>query len=85
MQLHQSIMYHCIKNLHQQLWFPNETVDGEFEVIHMDDNPMRPMKIKVNLSAEVKKGMSECLNANIYLFVVSLREMSDTDPNVACH
>ncbi|KAI5425266.1 hypothetical protein KIW84_031170 [Lathyrus oleraceus] len=60
-------------------------LDGEFEVVRLDDNPTRSVKIGVDLPAEVKEGLVKCLRANTYLFSISSKEMPNIDLSVSCH
>lgn len=60
-------------------------LDSEFEVIHLDDNPTWPVKIGLGLPFEAKSTLIECLTKNADLFSISLHEMPDNDPMVACH
>lgn len=39
-------------------------LDGDFDVVHLDDYPMCLVRVGVNLLVIVKKGLIECLKAN---------------------
>lgn len=60
-------------------------LDENFEVIQLDENPMRLVCIRDDLPFVVKKWLVECLKAKSDLFTDSPGEMPDIDFSVAYH
>lgn len=61
------------------------TFNGKFESVQLEDNITWSVKIRFELSLEVRSMLIECLQVNIDLFVISLHEMPHIDPKVASH
>lgn len=59
--------------------------NDKFEVIQLGDNLTWSVRIRYDLPIRVKKGLVECLRANVDFFDVSLHEMLGIDPSVSCH
>jgi hypothetical protein len=65
--------------------YSRPTPDGDFDVVQLDDNPERKVKIGHNLPVKVREDLVTCLKENADLFACSPSEMSGIDPKVACH
>lgn len=57
---------------------------GDFETIHLDNNPLRYVRIGVGLPTTVKKRLVHYLKVNVDLFASSPREILGIDPSVTC-
>lgn len=57
----------------------------EFEVVQLEDNLARSVKIGYELSFEVKSPLIECLQGNTNIFSISPYERPNIDPAVVCH
>lgn len=57
----------------------------EFEVVQLDNNLMRSIKIGVYLHTEVNKELIECIKAKDDLFTICSHEMADIDSSLVCH
>lgn len=53
--------------------------------MHLGENLAMSVRIGSKLPISVMRGLIEYLRANTDLFVISLDEIPDIDPNVACH
>lgn len=60
-------------------------LEGNFEIVQLDDNLARSVRIGDELPFVVNKGLIVCLKAKVGLFIVSPNEMFGIDPNVTCH
>lgn len=57
--------------------------DEDFEVIQLDDNHSRPLRIRVRLLSMVKNTLIKCLRTNITLFAISPHEIPDIGSTMA--
>ncbi|GAU19534.1 hypothetical protein TSUD_303470 [Trifolium subterraneum] len=59
--------------------------DGEFELVPLDEDPTKGVKIEADLPDLVKRQLKACLRENAELFAWSAAEMPGIDPEVVCH
>ena len=61
------------------------TLDVNFETNQLVNNPLRIVKVGVNLPAVIREGLMNCLRSKVDLFDVSPHEMPQIDSNLACN
>ncbi|MCI55931.1 hypothetical protein A2U01_0077182, partial [Trifolium medium] len=64
---------------------PRPIPDGEFELVPLDEDPSRGVRIGTGLPDLARKQLKACLRKNADLFAWSAAEMPGLDPEVACH
>lgn len=70
-----------LPNFHYKRFVP----DDEFEVIQLDANLVRLVKINANFPTRIRETLVECLRVDTYPFAISPDEMLDIDLVIVFH